>query len=154
MLDPLMSLNNVSRSIKKFFIDGPMTTDGVLMLFGKAPNSPPTQGGSKATSWVGVEFGGISVQGYLAILPVYLRFFVHKDIEYAKLYGLRDTVTSYLFDYSKPDPQKRIALYEVSDMTSPIGYAITYFVAESDPMLLHDDTATMSVTISFQWVVM
>jgi len=151
-IDPTISLSNIMDSIKRYFIDGLYTEDGVQLSFDKTLSSPSLQGTS-VDRWVGVRFGNIEMDS-LSSLSLDLFLFTRRDPEYFRLAELRDIVFNYLVDYGQTDSMARIPLRESSPVAEwgvLSGGFVVQRIIEGGQMELDDLTKVKQITCILRW---
>lgn len=97
MIDATAKQVNVESSLKKFFVDGLHTTEGIELVFDRSLSDPPIVDNQAVTKWVTVSFGN-SEYDDLSFLTFDLFCCTRKDPEGYKLAQLRDLVMGYLTD--------------------------------------------------------
>jgi len=151
-IDRRQSLNNITKSIKKFIVDGMVSDLDLKVLFGLAYTNTPQQYGKDAVRWLCVEYGDLFVNGYLANYSFNLFMYYRNDEEYVGLLKLRDSVVDYFYDYSASIPNISIPLYDVNDW-SIIGHMRTNLGYETGASLLSDNTASKAIRVGLMWAV-
>lgn len=152
-LDPRQSINNLTKSIKKFILDGMQQDLDTKFLFGLAYSNTPYYNGEQAEKWVCVEYGSLNVNGYMATSNLNFHLYHRNDQEYVKLYKLRDAIAGYFYDYTKIDPQVCIPLYDTRQVWEIVAHMKALISYEGDARTIADDTATKSLRVDIKWAV-
>ena len=95
------------RSIKKYFVDNLVTTEGIFIEFDVAYRIPPN-----VNEWVVFHFDGLTTEGNVATGRVAAYMFSIKDKEGMNLSALRDTLMDYVGDNDADDGKRRVPLVD------------------------------------------
>jgi hypothetical protein len=145
MLDPTLKSSNFVFSIKKHLIENLYDAGGIELIFDEFL-SPP----DNINKWIFVDFGSISRNTVSQInLDIYC--VSREDFESFELYRLVDLVLGCFDDSTTTDGKKRIACYDSTNPTDPIGYFLVLDI-DQNPIALakQDNSKYIVLTISFQ----
>ena len=152
-LDPTARSSNLRDSIKRYFVDNLVTTEGLKLSFDKSMARPQIQGQPvEVEKWVVVNFGYIDM-GYLSEHQIDVICCSRKDNEGFKLAQLRDTVMAYLTDTTQTDGMRRITLYRsfASQAWTILGGILVTEVVESPQNDAEDETKFVVMTCTLKW---
>ena len=150
-IDATVRESNIRDSIKKYFVDGLYTTEGVELLFDKLLSSPKVQG-VEVDKWYAIMIGELDL-GTLSEITLDIYCCTKKDSEGFKLAQLRDKVMNYLIDADQTDGKARITLYRSSATESwtNIGGMMVQIDSESPQMEAEDNSKFKIITVRLQW---
>lgn len=154
-LDPTSREANVRDSLKKYFIDSLVTTEGLKLSFDKSMARPKIQGQPvEVEKWVIVNFGYLD-RGTMSEHQIDVVTCSRKDNEGFKLAQLGDTVMGYLTDSTQTDGMRRITFYRSSTAASAdwpvLGGILITDIAESPQMDADDETKFKIFTVTLKF---
>ena len=150
-LDPTVREANVRDSIKKYFVDNLVKTEGLQVTFDKGLSTPRVQG-NEVDRWIAIKFGDLFM-GNLSRQMLTIFCCTKKDAEGFKLAQLRDKVINYLFDSDATDGNARITLYRSheTEAWTVIGGMVIVLEMESNFPPTEDGTKFKTIDVTILW---